>query len=513
MRTILIALLMTLPLTGCRGGSEESGGPGEAAKGGAGGDSPVAGIVVETCVECAGLGRSPHSGDERPCFLCDGKGRCAICDGEGHARDGGCSSCDGSGICRDCGGDGIISGAMHDAGLTHAPVPGACPVCILSMGFCPECGGSGAGSSGEQCRFCHGQAWCPECRGTGTNRFCGGEGICPLCRGRGELEDGVPAEVYPPFVVHLTDGSAIAARLLGAPGRMLSIQRAEVGDVVREAIPLNDVLANDVLLAYRLYTGAPPADGSAPSALLLRSARYALNAGPEFLFAARHDALAARIAGASESEVGLLLARADDLFGTWLLAEARRDTKTDPRHAASLLDTHRRALPQSEDAAEVDELLKEIRTTLAAEESELTAEVRERRAVAEAERIRRLARRGDEWRVRAEDLLATVGASEDALLRAHRAAFEAWLIFAGAASRAGPELAPVLIENAGEARALRIRALIALASRLLEQGYLERARSLGVIALALDPADAGAAVFTAEVEGALGRRADEVKDR
>ncbi len=509
MRKFLTGLLLILAMAGCRESMDESGGSGDDGQAGTGtgADTAPGRVVAETCVECAGLGRSPHSGDERPCFLGAGDGRCAICDGEGRSRDGLCPACDGTGKCLECGGDGVISGEAHDPGMEHAPVSGGCPVCIASSGFCPECGGTGLMPGKEVCRFCEGEGWCPECRGTGANRLCGGEGICPLCRGRGELEGDLPAAGYPPFTVHLKDGGRIVARILGPPSRMLSIERAQAGEVVRESIPLNDVKANDILLAFRLYTRT---EGPGP---LLSCARFAIRAGPEFLFAARRDARAARKAGASRTEVDLLLATVDDLFGKWLLTEARRKVEGDSRRALVLLQMHRRAFPENKDAEEVAGLLDQLSGSSPGDEGGLPAEVRERRAAALSGRILRLSRRADEWRVRAEDLLGTVGASEDALLRAHRAAFEAWLIFAGAANRAGEDLAPVLLRNAHQARALRIRALIALASRLLERGHLERARSLGVIALSLDPADAGAISFLAEVEGALGRRADEVKVR
>jgi len=505
--SILIGILALLLGSGCRGRTDDPQAPTKEETTETAAPKAPSAPEFEICPECAGLGRSPHSGDERPCFLCDGDGRCAICGGKGHHRDGACSSCDGTGQCLDCSGDGIISSMTHDPGSLRSPIPGDCPVCLHAFGVCPECGGAGVLPSGRTCVFCDGERWCPECRGSGTHRLCGGSGICPLCRGRGALLDGAPAPRRPTLVIHFKDGKRVDATLLDPPGRMLSIEPRKASRSEREAISLNAIEPNDVLLAFRMF-----ADQSSP-ALRIAAARFALSAGIDFLSAARHDALVAQADGASPGRIELLLARIDGPRAQWLEEQAASAMAGDPERAWVLLKTRLNVFPGRAGTAKLTRLLEQAAARIAGADADLSPEVLERRHVAETARLQRTERRGREWRVRAEDLMARTGASVDDFLRAHRAALESWLLLRRAANRADPALRASLLDSSRRSRLLRVRALIGLAARLLEQDHRERARSLGMVALSLDADDSGAAEFLAEVEGALGRRAMEVEDR
>ena len=507
-RLSILAVMLLLPaLAGCRGRSDEPAGSGQGESSVRAVEAATAEQLVLVCPECAGLGRSPHSGDERPCYLCTGDGRCGICSGEGRHRDGICTSCDGGGECSDCSGDGVISSSPHDAGSLLALIPGECPVCLRAYGMCPECGGAGDMPSGRQCAFCDGERWCPECRGSGEHRLCAGRGICPLCRGSGALLDGDPAPGDPTLAVHLRDGGQVVATLLAAPDRMLTIERQDGAQIEREAISLTAIESNDVLLAFRLFS-----DDGDPG-LRLASASYCLSAGPRFHSAARHDALAAREAGASDAQVDLILAAVDGPRAKWLEDEAQAAISDDPRRAWILLNTRLKAFPGGESAARLAGLSEQAAARVAAVDSDLPPELLERRAAALEGRLARVGRRAGEWRVRAEELLARTGASEDTFLRAHRGALESWLLSTRGANRTEAALAEDLLECSRRARQLRVRAIIGLASRLLDKGHVERARALGVIALSLSRDDSGAAQFLAAVESALGHRAGEEDDR
>lgn len=103
------------------------------------------------------------------CGNCGGSGRCPSCRGQGETR------------CEKCGGRGIVR----------------CQVC-KGGGRCYHCGGSGVGSNGGNCPFCHGSGACDTCHGSGTLdcfycdktgfitcRDCSGSGSCNNCGGSG----------------------------------------------------------------------------------------------------------------------------------------------------------------------------------------------------------------------------------------------------------------------------------------------------------------------------------------
>ncbi len=502
----LLVLVLFLLVTGCRGRSGD-----DASKTG-NDDKPPAVPAVEVvaepvpCPECAGLGRSPHSGDDRPCFLCDGDGRCAICGGTGDGRDGPCSACGQSGRCQDCNGDGIISQAAFDLGGRVSPLPGECPVCVDSSGLCPDCGGEGTLPLGRQCVLCEGARWCPECRGRGAHPLCGGTGICPLCAGHGSLVRHRPADVPPPLRLHLAGGNVLVCRLLALPERALRVEFEKAGSTQREAFLLTELLPADVLLGFRHFVRLDDPDAH------LAAARYVDRVGGDLLPAGRLDLAAARAAGAPEAEVDLLAARIDERMSARLLDRVKTlcESGDDPLLAWQLIQTHRHAFPGPEDRdRELTAQAAQVAALLGAAGSELEPEARERMAKAETQRQIRAVRRAEDWLARAQTLLARTGADVDSFLRAERAAREAWLQALRAADRAPANFDRRPAVGIGRrARTVRVRALIGLAGRLLESGHVERARSLAAVALGVDADDAGAARFIAEVEAAMGRRAD-----
>jgi hypothetical protein len=133
-------------------------------------------------------------------------------------------------------------------------------------------------------------------------------------------------------------------------------------------------------------------------------------------------------------------------------------------------------------------------------------DARRRKLEAQRERFLRGVRRAAGWYAVAAHRLSRTGATVDELARSVRAAEEAMRTAARAVNRAPKRLdTPVrtVIENA---RHLHVRAVVAIAHRILRNGAPERARAVAAIALAISPDDEGARRFAAAVDEALARK-------
>jgi hypothetical protein len=505
---IILLLLLTAACEKARRGN-----PDEAP----GGDQPAVGTAVaETvaakppafprrevspCPECEGLGRCIRCGSDRPCYLCDGGGRCAQCDGTGNDREGRCLSCEGRGDCLDCAGDGVVG---NDGGESSDRRPGQCPLCHLGSGFCLDCGGNGKLSDGRGCSLCDGAKRCPDCRGSGRDVWCAGTGNCGSCLGHGQVFAGGPGTGWPPFRLALRDGATITGDLLRTPETTITIEHEKGGRVVRESIVESRVEPLSFFLARRRFID--PDDPAHHEALVEQALRH----GEELLFLARVElAEFARLAPKSPRIEALRL-ELNRRFETRIRTEAEDafGRTDDPQRAWVLYQLLLAAWPDSPRAEAVRERADVALARLRADVAGLSDEMHARKRQAEEARLHRAVRRAEDWRARAEDILVRHRPDFADLERARRAAREAFLASLRAADRTPPEVDRVAALTEGaRGRSVEVRTAVALATRLMEVGMLDRARAAGAIASALDPGDEGARRFTAVIEEALAKRA------
>ncbi len=128
---------------------------------------------------------------DKPCGFCGGTGRmysgsCGICNGRGVIR-----TDPGSERCGFCGGKGYHQGPCHGCGGTGwAKVDLPDPYRLYEFRKCAYCGGDGWTPSGSGCSICGVDGWnqiprhapvCPNCQGSGR----GSSGPCSRCYGTG----------------------------------------------------------------------------------------------------------------------------------------------------------------------------------------------------------------------------------------------------------------------------------------------------------------------------------------
>jgi hypothetical protein len=266
----------------------------------------------------------------------------------------------------------------------------------------------------------------------------------------------VPVEGWPEFRLRLAGGVTLKGPLLEPPSRALSLEHEVRGRAVREAWLPRDV---DPLcwLAALARTAETAKDHIAMG-------RFALEAGPRYLPIAIVE-----FRRAAELDTGAGAA-------AWIERAERKRPKADsppPRGSANDAD----------------------------------GEALRRKREAQRERLLRGVRRASGWCDIAVRRLSRTDATVDELARSARAAGEAMRTAARAINRApdGLDTADARIQF-DNARHVRIRAVVAIAHRVLESGAPERARALAALALGLSPDDEGARRFAAVVDEALARK-------